>query len=164
MTEFIEALSILNDSKEFKDWKKENPKSFLTYGFFMVSPDIINEWQIGYFNPDSEMITAFAVSDKVIRNPESEVFKDDSNVLELDLKKIKITLEKARDTFAKLQKEKYSAHIPQREMIILQNLKIGQIYNITCITNTYRTLNAKIDSVTGEIKKHELIDLFKVEK
>jgi len=164
MIDLKKAVEKLESSDEFKGWKKDNPKAFLTYGFFMVSPDIKDEWQIGYYNPGSDMITAFAVSDTITRNPESEIFKDDSNVLELDLSKIKIPLDKAREIYKKLQKEKYGAHSSAREMIILQNLKIGQIYNVTCITNTYKTLNFKIDSETGEVKKHELIDLFKVEK
>jgi hypothetical protein len=164
MISFAEAIQKLESNSKYSEWKKENPKSYLTYCFFMASPDIKEEWQLGCYNPDRDTITAFSVGDEIIINPESEIFKDDTNVLELAPEKVKIGLDEARAIVKKIQQEKYSAHKSVREMIILQSLKIGQVWNITIITNTYRTLNVKIDSATGAVLKDELIELFQVDK
>ena len=161
---FIKVLSELEDSKEFKEWKKEHSLSYLTYGFMMISPDVKKEWQIGYYNPDLDKITTFAVSDEITRNPDSEIFKDKKKVQELEKDKVNITLDSALEKADKIQKEKYSAHEPLKKIAILQKLNIGQVWNITFITKTFKTLNIKVSSEDGEVLKYDLIDLFKFDK
>ena len=62
-----------------------------------------------------------------------------------------------------LQKKEYSVHAPAKKIVIIQSLDIGQVWNITFLTKTFKTLNVKIDSQDGSISAHGLIDFFKVE-
>jgi len=162
--EFLDALSELEKSTQFKLWVKKNKKSYLSYGFIMKDPAVKEEWQIGYYNPTTDTVTTFTIGEDIVQNPEAEMFKDDKKVLPLEVKDIKITLKEALKIAEKIQDEKYSAHKPFKKIIILQKLEIGQVWNITYITNTFKSLNIKIDSVTGNIVIDELVDLFRIEK
>jgi SPX domain protein involved in polyphosphate accumulation len=162
--EFNEALSFLLDSKEFKKWKKENPSSHLSHAFIMVDPQVKEEWQIGFFNLKSENVVTFNIGKEITINPESEALNEDKKIEKLDSAKVKITLKEALDLAEKLQKEKYSAYTAFKKIVLLQKLDVGQVWNITYVTNTFKTLNIKIDSEDGKILKHELLDLFRVEK
>ncbi|MBN2367806.1 hypothetical protein JXC34_02215 [Candidatus Woesearchaeota archaeon] len=164
MKQFKEALETLSKNKEYCKWKKENKNSYLTHGFIMASEDVTREWQIGFYNPEHKKIAAFTVGKKIYMNPESDVFTDKKTVSELDVDKIKINADEALETADKLQKEKYSAHTPLKKIIIIQNLDVGQVWNITYVTGSFKTLNIKINSSTGKVITDELIDIFKVEK
>lgn len=162
--DFREALQKLNKSSEFVEWHTKHNNSYLSYGFIMIAKDVRADWQLGYYNPSNDTLTSFSVNKTVIQNPDAEIFKNKTKVQKLDLAKVKITLEKALDKSEKLQKEKYSVHDALKKIAILQNLDMGQVWNITYVTQTFKTLNIKINSETGEIVKYDLIDLFKVEK
>ncbi len=162
--EFKEALEKLVKSKEYKSWKKENNLYYLSHGFIMVDPQVKEEWQMGYCNPKNNNITTFSISEKISQNPEAEALNNETEIMKLDLEKVKITLKEALEKAEKIQKEKYSAHSPFKKIVLLQKLDIGQVWNITYVTNTFKTLNIKIDSETGEVIKDELMDLFRIEK
>lgn len=162
--EYTEALEKLKISDTFKEWKKSNAKSYLTHAFTMVDPGVKEEWQIGYYNPDEDSITTFAIADTITKNPESEAFKEEKKISGLDTEKVSVTFRQAMDSAEKIQKEKYSAHTAFKKIVILQNLDVGQVWNITYVTNTFKTLNIKIDAATGALVKDELVDLFRIEK
>lgn len=163
--EFLEAIKKLNESKVFKEWNKNNKnKYYLSHAFIMKDQQVKEDWQIGYCNKENKKIVTFNVSDEIIKNPETEALNDNKEILKLNLDKIKITLNKALEIAEKKQKEKYSAHIPFKKIIILQNLDLGQVWNITYVTNTFKTLNIKIDSETGEVLSDELLEIFKIER
>jgi hypothetical protein len=164
MMEIKEAVEKLEKSKEFKSWKKENNLYYLSHAFIMIDPQVKEEWQIGYCNPKNNNITSFSVSEKITQNPESEALNDDTKILKLDMEKVNTTLQHAMETAEKTQKEKYSAHSPFKKIVLLQNLDLGQVWNVTYVTNTFKTLNIKIDSETGKVLKDELMDLFRIEK
>jgi len=160
---FKESLAKLKKSSNFRNWKKEHEESFLSYGFIMIDPDVKKEWQLGYYNPKKDTITTFTVDITVMKNPDSEIFKNNKNVMKLNKEKVKLNYEEALKIAKKIQEDKYPGHSPIKEILILQNLEIGQIWNITYITHTFKTLNIKIDSESGDVVKYDLIDLFKVD-
>jgi hypothetical protein len=163
--EFNEALSLLMKSIEFKDWKKQNNLSYLSHAFIMVDPEVKEEWQIGFFNHKSENVVTFNIGKEITMNPESEPLSEDKMIEKLDPAKVKITLQQALDIAEKTQKEKYSAHSPFKKIVLLQKLiDVGQVWNITYVTNTFKTLNIKIDSQDGKVLKDDLLDLFRVDK
>ena len=47
---------------------------------------------------------------------------------------------------------------------IIQNLDKEQIWNVTFLTQSFKTLNLKIKSDNGEIIEKKLDSLFKIEK
>jgi len=158
---FVDAFKILQDSDIFRKWDRKN--SFLSYAFILISKDVKEEWQIGYYNPDSEKIVTFTIGEEIGMNPETEVLKQDS-IKELDVNTIKVNHDKAIEIADMLQKQKYPQHLPLKKIVILQNLDVGQVWNITYLTVTYKTLNFKIDTFSGNILKDDLADLFKFDK
>jgi len=158
------ALETLQASEEFKQWHKEHPNAFLSHVFCMLD-DNKEDWQVGYHNRDDDMVTAFELKEKVnICEPEKPFKRDDYEVQELDIDNVKITLEKAVETAKGIQEEHYKGDLPFKTIIILQNIEEGQIYNITYVTLTFKTLNIKIDAATGEVKNHELVALIQTPK
>jgi len=159
-----EAYNKVGESQVFKKWHEENNDSYLCHAFVMYDPKVKNEWQLGYYNKESDRIVTFTVSDKITKNPESEVFKEKGIVKKLDFEKVKITVEEADKISSDVQKKEYSAHLPVKKIMILQNLDVGQVWNITLVTATFKTINIKVDSFSGKVIKHTLVDFFKVEK
>jgi hypothetical protein len=152
---FKEALTKLKNSDTFED------KGYLSYGFIMLEPQIKKEWQIGYYHPNIDKITTYTVADKIIKNPESEIFKKNPKVLKLDLEAVNINYKQAEKTADELQGKKYPSHKPFKKILILQRLSLGQVWNVTYVSKSFKTLNIKVDSLTGKAVSHELIDLFR---
>lgn len=159
---FKEAVEKIEKSDTFNKWKEAHPKCYLVHGFIMMSKEVAEEWQIGYYDPDKKTITSFTAEDKVKKNPESEVFNESGTVPALSLDKVKISLEEAMQKAESVQKEFYRSHLPLKKIFIVQNLDVGQVWNITYVTQTFNTLNIKVDSTTGHVKKHDLISIFSV--
>ena len=101
---------------------------------------------------------------EIRKNPDSEIFKNNTKVYELKIDKLKVACRDAWKISDKIQKEKYPFLIPLKKITILQKLDIGQLWNITYITSSFKTLNIKVDSETGNILKHGMMDVFKVER
>jgi len=146
--------------QEFKDWKKKNKDSFLSY-LFKILPEQ-KEWQMGYYNKKKDSITSFKLEgNKLEITPEQEVFKkQETDISKLELKTVKISLEKALEIANKLRVEKYKVD-SNKIIVLLQRLNIGQVWNITYITNTLSTLNIKLSSSSGKVLSEELIPLMK---
>ncbi len=159
----------LLESEEFKEWKKEtgHEKYFLAHVFKLFDEPNKNIYQIGYFDEKTEHMTTFVIEasedfsiNKVGVSTDTEVFKKpDSKISKLDPEKVKIDLPTALGTAADLQKKEYSQHPPMKQFLILQNLECGQVYNITFLTQTFKTLNIKVDAASGEILKHDMMSL-----
>jgi hypothetical protein len=155
-----DAIGILEASKEFQEWKKSNQTSYLSHCFRMVDDTADPEWQIGFYN-NNNTITTFIVSLSGIETSEqSEVFKyPGSNILPLISKDIVIDDAQAVTKAKQFAKEKYSKEILQKEIIILQCLEEGQVYNITFLTMAMNTVNIKIDSKEGNVVSHKITSL-----
>lgn len=153
----------LGKSKTFQEWQENNKKCYLSHVFIMLGDK--EDLQVGYYNKEKDKITSFIIDEKIEVSQESDVFKKDRKIVEkLDINKVKIDFEDALQIANKFQRENYSKEIPIKKIIVLQNLEIGQVWNITYISNSFNTLNIKIDSETGKIKSHELVSLFKLGK
>ncbi len=157
-----EEYELLQKSEEFKTWKKTNNDTFLAYAFLMKG-HVKEEWQFGYYNEKTDKVTAFTVSDKIIINPESEIFRQDS-VKPMDVSKVKIGYEEALKLVEELKKKEYPHFKTMQQMAILQNMDIGQVWNITLIPADYKVLNVKIDSESGEVVKQGIVELFSFQK
>src|SRR3989344_648586 len=154
-----DVISKLESNPEFKTWKKENYASSLVHIFRMFDEANKGEFQIGFFNKD-ETITSFIVGDSITLVPPEEIFKKPDEIIQkLSIEEVSLEFEGALIIAKNLQKSKYPAEVALKEMVILQHLSIGQVYNITFITKSFKTLNIKIDSASGKIISHNLISL-----
>ena len=155
----------LESSEVFKNWRSENEDGHLAHVFILFDELNKDDWQIGYYSPKHHKITTFVVGENITQNPAEEVFKDEESVVqELNVEKCKLDVESALKKAEDLQKEKYKTQIPAKKIVILQHLDVGQVWNITYITQSMQTLNIKIDSETGEIKSDKLISLIEFKK
>jgi hypothetical protein len=160
--EMKNALKKLTESGEFSSWHKENKKSKLAHAFKM---DENNEWQFGYYNPETEKITTFAVDDCISVSDEQEVFKkpgDKVNCINLD--DIKISLKGALEKADETKKKHYPKELVNKRIAILQNINQGQLWNITLVTHSFRTINIKVNALDGKLIKHEIVSLFEFKK
>jgi len=162
----IESVKKLEDSKEFKDFKKQNKEAYLAHVFYMLDEANQDIVQIGYYNKSKDRITTFVVEgDNITKNPEAEVFKEQEIMMKpIDLSKVKINVNEAVDIAEKLQKDKYKQEIPVKKIAILQHLPLGQVWNITFVTQTFKTLNIKIDSGTKKIVSEKLLSIIEFGK
>ena len=163
--ELKDKLSKLEDSKIYIDWKKENPDSYLAHIFRMLDKANENMWQFGFYNKDDTITTFIMDGEKVNEVPEQEIFKKDKHKLEaLDIANIKIGFTEATEKATQLQQEKYKQHPVMKTIIILQKLPEGQVFNVTFVTQTFNTLNIRIDSSSGELVKGKLTSLMEMAK
>lgn len=155
--EIIKVLERLEESKEFKEWKKKNKNSFLAHVFKMLDEANRDDWQVGYYNKD-DTITTFILTPNDIKIAETEnIFKKpEAKIQELDKEKIKVDITKALETAEKTQAKEYKQETPFKIITILQKLDIGQVYNITYITQSFKVLNFKIDCSNGKVLKKML--------
>ena len=149
--QFKEALAKLKQDKLFRQWEKENPEHYLAHGFFMHDKQVQEEWQIGFYNKKDDRIVVFTVSDPVTKNPPSELFKRESGVQELLVEDIAVELDEALKLATSHREEKYRGHEPMKTIILLQKLKLGQVWNITFVTSNFTVCNIKLDTKTKAV-------------
>ncbi len=155
----------LEDNEEFKTWHKESYASSIVHVFKMFDEANKDEFQLGYFNSDETITTWIVGKDDIKMVPKEEVFKKpDSKIKKLDMELIGIDFSQAREKAVNLQEEKYPNEKPMKEIAILQNLEVGQVFNFTFVTQSFKTLNIKIDSKTGEVMSDELMNLMDLGK
>jgi len=160
-----ELIKTLESNKDFKNWKKTHKIDYLVHIFKMVDETNKDLWQIGYYNKEEDQITTCILEkDKVQIVPETEIFRKEKHVIKkLNLTKIKVDFEKALEKALALQKKEYQAEKPIKIIAILQHLD-QQLWNITFVTISFKTLNIKINAETGEIKSHDLKSLVDFKK
>ncbi|MBW2965623.1 hypothetical protein KY342_00800 [Candidatus Woesearchaeota archaeon] len=162
---FKEALKILEESNEFKKWKKKNPSTYLSHGFLIIESTDYN-WKIGYYDKKKDKLTSFDVGKKITIEPEEDVFKKEKSkdVKKLDLDKVKLDLSEAVAISKQLQEEEYSTENPTKIIAILQKIDAGQVWNITYLTQNFNTLNFKIKTETGRVLEKKLTGLMEFKK
>lgn len=152
----VDALKRLKSSDEYRHFHKENPSHYLAHCFLMLG-DADENWQIGFYDRDTDRMTTFYVRDAIEVKQDEEVFhKPETVVPELKLQDVKVGFGDALDKAKELQKEKYPQHVPTRKMIVLQTLEGSPHWNMTFLTSTFHTLNIKVDASTGKVTSHEL--------
>ncbi|RLE39198.1 hypothetical protein DRJ17_01595 [Candidatus Woesearchaeota archaeon] len=155
--EVPEAVEMLENSNVFKQWKKQNPESYLTYAFIMMEKNHETDWQLGYYKKNNDTITSFTLGAEISVSEDNEIIKQNNIIEQLDVKKIKFSLNEILKVCQELQCKKYPQDKPAKIIAILHVLHdFGQVWNITYLTERINTLNFKIKSDTKEIVHDEL--------
>ncbi len=159
-----ELIPALEETETFREWKEKNPDAKIVHLFLLLDPGKDTKYDIGFYDPKKKLMTSF-VADGEMKDIEisesKEIFtKDTASINPLDMSKVKTSFEQAMETCRKLQQEKYAKHEPLKEVVILQKLEQGQVWNITYITKTFQTLNIKVDAETGEVVEDDLHQIF----
>ena len=156
----------LMERDEFKEWRKKNEDAYPVHFFAFYEHDFLKDCQVGFYDKNKDSMNTFVISkDSVDINPEPEIFREKKHeIKELDLEKIKVTTEQVLEKLNQLVKQKYKNEVVDKLFFILQNLDLGQVWNITTITKSFNTLNVKMDSESGKIIEDRLISIFDFEK
>ena len=161
---FKDALKILEKSSEFKEWKKKNKETYLSYGFYVIENTDVN-WKIGYYNSKKDKLTSFDVGSHIKIEPDEEVFKEkEKKVKKLVVEDVKLDLGDAVSIAQQLQEEEFATEKPTKIIAILQKIDAGQVWNITYLTQNFNTLNFKIKTETGRVLEKKLTPLMEFRK
>jgi len=156
--ELNQALKRLEESKEFEEWKKKNPETFFSYALKTSDNDA---WHIGLYHKATDKMTTFVIDQEIEMQQEEEIFKKPSmEVKPIEIKNTKLLFKKILKKAEEFQKKKYPKELANKTIAILQNLEeYGNIWNITFVTHSLKTLNMKINPENGEILYHNLQSL-----
>lgn len=155
----------LEQSKEFQEWKSNNPSGYFTHAFNVINKHVFDNWQLGYYSKETSKITVFEIAETITISPESEVFQEEKALVRpLNLENIKFELGQAIEKAEELRAESYKQIFPEKTIIILQNIELGQLWNLTIIGKTFDILNIKISSENGEVLHCDLKPLFDFRK
>lgn len=157
--ELKQALERLNESKEYKDSIKENNDIFFSYALMTIEKKEISPWQLGFYNKSTDKITTFVIGkDEIAVQKEEEVFKKPGmEVKPIDIEKAKLKFDEIIKKAEKFKKEEYPKEAISKTIAILQNLQgFGTIWNITFVTDSFKTLNLKINAENSEIISYNL--------
>ena len=158
-----EALRKLEESSDFKQWHKKHKNDYFSYAFKIPQEMGSSDWQFGFYSKKKDKITTFIlIGDNIKIRPEEEVFKKNSmKVNEIDLDKVKITFDAAVKKAGEFQQKSFPKDRGIKTIAILQNIaKLGNIWNITYITEALNTLNMKIDASSGKVLENNLSSVF----
>ena len=154
---FKKMLQKLKISPVFKQWISENKKFFLAHAFVMLDESNKDVWQIGYYCKDTDKISTFVVEENevnLIKN--QEIFKAEGSIKELKAEDVKLEA----DEMLKIGKKCREEHYPNEEVFktfyIIQNSAIGEIYNLTFLTKSFKAINIKISVEDGKILQHSI--------
>ena len=161
------ALKNLEESKEFKAWRKKNKNTYISYAFKIPQEMGSNDWQFGFYNSKKDKITTFVITgDSIKIRPEEEIFKkEDMKVKKIQLDKVNLTFDNAIGKADEFQQKNFSKDKSIKTIVILQNSQeFGNVWNITYITEAFNTLNMKIDASNGRMLEHNLSSILSFRK
>ena len=141
-----ESIAAVEATNDFLEWKKSNPKAYLTSAFAMPT-DTEKEWLISYYNHKTETITTFSTETK---KSTEDAFKKEKTIPELKLEEVKISEQEALKTAKTSLEINYKEKDPQKTIIVLQKLEDEPLWNITYITPTFKVANIRISATTGK--------------
>lgn len=169
--DFLDKLHKLEQQQAYQRWKTAHPLSYLAHIFVMIGKEkgiVAMQWQVGFYNENSTMTTFESLdgSDGFSIKEDEEIFQEEQQkILGVDTSRVHQTLDGVSQACHDLQEKKYPAEKPVKKVMVLQATKNhGLIINVTYITQSFKTLNIKIDAETGEIKEEGLHEVFSFDK
>ena len=157
--ELKQAFEKVSKSKEYKDLIKENNDIFFSYALMTIEKNEASSWQLGFYNKATDKITTFVIGkNEIAVQKEEEVFKKPGmEVKPIEMEKAKLKFNEIITKAEKFKKEEYPKETISKTISILQNLEdYGTIWNITFVTDSFKTLNMKINPENGEVLHHAL--------
>jgi len=157
---FAFLIKKIEESKEFKDFKKEHKDLYLAVGFFILDYEKnINQQQLDYSLKNGEVFTFSLENEAVKMKPAQTIEGSKEQLKKLD-KKIKIDLEETERKFKEELKKQNEKSKITKIIAVLQENEGKQIWNLNCMLDGMNLIHAHIDSKTGEILKFEKKNMF----
>ena len=165
--ELKDSFKKLQESQDFRKWRQKNKNAYFSYAFKIPQEMGLNDWQLGFYDEKKDKITTFVVENENIKvRPEEEIFKKEETKVEgIQLNKVKLTFDNAIEKANEFQQKNFPKDKSIKTIVILQNIsKLGNIWNITYVTEAFNTLNMKIDASSGKILEHAISSVFSFRK
>ena len=104
--------------------------------------------------------------DSISIRPEEEVFNEEkTEVDEVELSKVRLSFDDAMAKSSEFQQKNFPKDKSMKTIAILQNLpNLGNVWNITYITESFNTLNMKIDASAGKVLEYKISSIFSFRK
>lgn len=139
----------LESSPEFKDFKKENPISYLSSFALMVAINELEKkpWHVNFYLPETKKMMTFIMDEQIELKKNQDILKK-GKIMELKLEEVKTSF---ADILAK-SKEIYKhqgMEDAQTAVIMLQQAE-SPIWTVTFVTATMKMLSIQIDAQSGE--------------
>jgi hypothetical protein len=159
MLKINEAVNELESNDRFQSWHQENKECYLCHCMQMLTNE--DAWYIGYYNPNSDEITTFAISETALTKESTEkVFKHpDKKVEKLDFEKVKIFDQEVLAKVSEICKNNYSNEVLSKNIFILQTIDNSIVYNVTIMTMAMNAINIKISAIDGRVLSHRKTSL-----
>jgi len=149
MTDVHDLVKRVEDSPEFKAFRKENPTRYLVHVFVAKTGN-----ELGYYDAKDDTIVVFQADPIVMRPPEG-VFKEKGTLEKLNLDNVTLDIAGIRAFAKQHMEETYANHPLQQEILVLQQ-KDTPAWNCTFVTKTLNMIILKVDASTGSILHEEL--------
>jgi len=136
-----------------------NATGFVSHFFCQIDSSLNekSDWEIGFYDKKSDNITTY-VNGK-IKNTDDVFKKLDDTVEKLELNHVTVELEDAKKMFL----ENCPTLFPSEQLgdgfLILQTLHGKTHWNFTLISKSLKFLNIKINTSTGEVDEHQIVEL-----
>ncbi len=147
--------------------KEYDSSYYLTHFFVMFDKNLKQEgdWQIGFYSEEKDVVKAISVGDESgeIISKESEALKENGKkIKKLELGDVKIDIDDAINKVVQCLRNNYLTEVPIKSFVVLQILDEFEfpIWNFTFVTNSFKTLNIKINAVDGKIVHHGVIQIY----
>jgi uncharacterized membrane protein YkoI len=130
--------------------KVKEHEGFLAHAFIMLDDTSLNSWQLGFYH-NKKIITFIIQNDTVTSLPPADMLSSGSEVQELLVANVSLTVTQALEKADSEKKEKYAAEVIMKTFCIIQVIDARTVYNVTFFTQSFKTINVKIAADTGEI-------------
>jgi len=166
---FASALEKIENSKAFKNFKKENPEAELCAGFFVLDFESEqgknNQQQLDYCLPDSRIFTFILnteTSEITMKEAEKIQGQEKKKLEKLNPKKIKTDLPDIEAILtAKMSQDKIDKKLNKIIAILHKSSELNkEIWNLNCMLAGFEILQAWIDTENGSILKFEKRSMF----
>lgn len=157
---FKKYLEKLKKSEKFKDFKKENPDSYLGAGFFVLDFEGMDKHQIDYVFKDK--IATFDLD-------EEELKIEDRRGKKLDklTEDISIDLEELQEIVKDEMKNREVTDKLRKIIAVIYTSENKPIWNLQCIVGNLGFLSIHIndeDKSVLKFEKHSLMDIMRFKK
>jgi len=155
----------LNSSKEFKEFKKENPKAYLCSCFFIIDFDdknLENKYHIDYYIPESKKTFSFELENEIKLVPLE--LRDEKKVLERVSMKNHFDFDRIKELIMKEMEKKKINNKIQKMIFSLQNLEGKDLLLGTVFISGLGLIKVNIQVDNMEITDFEKKSFFEMMK
>lgn len=149
----------LNDSKEYKDFRKKHKDAFLTAGFFILDLEAgKNVHQVDFYIPSNKKIAAFTLDHHVTLQI-FDTLEGSKAPKELDIN-TNIDLDAIPGILQDEMKNRSITESLKKIIAVIQNLDGKKIWNLNCILSGMELLKAHVEDESGSVLKMDKSSVF----